>query len=619
MSIVKVTPGKCKLCYACIRACPAKAIKITGGHAEIIEERCINCGSCVNVCAPGALEYKSAKTHVKELVHSDKKVAAIVDPSISGEFIDISDYRNFVGMIKSMGFTYVNDISFGVDLLAEKYKELLSEFKGKYYITSACPVIVSYIEKYYPELIQNLAELLPPWAITAKAVYEMYGADTHIVYIGPCVAEKETSQRFSDSIPVEEVVTFVELRELFEELEISENSVEFSEFDQPIGGKGSLFPISNGILQTVDMEERLLKSDILTTEGKDNILRAIQQFRHSSEMKQHLNLFYCDGCLMGPGTSPGGDKFIRRSRVIDYVKKRLNNFDEATWKKHKDDFSGKDLSREFEADNQRLPFPNEEEIKKELDALGKSVRSEQLGCGACGYPSCREFAVAIKQGLAKREMCTYFSTRKLRAYINEIDKTNKKLSDAQKALKESEQKAKEEHNAAKEALETNKTMLQKLPTAIVLVDENLKITDSNKSFVQIVGDEAKELNEVVPGLVGADLKSLIPFHKYFSSVLMSGEDITNRDVELNEKLVNISIFTIKKNKIVGGIIRDLYSPEVRKDEIINRAKDVIKENLETVQQIAFLLGESASKTEKTLNSIIQSYKTGSDDGTGHGK
>jgi len=61
--------------------------------------------------------------------------------------------------------------------------------------------------------------------------------------------------------------------------------------------------------------------------------------------------------------------------------------------------------------------------------------------------------------------------------------------------------------------------------------------------------------------------------------------------------------------VVGGIIRDLYAPEVRKEEVIGRARDVIKENLQTVQQIAFLLGESASKTEKILNSIIKSHTT----------
>ena len=80
------------------------------------------------------------------------------------------------------------------------------------------------------------------------------------------------------------------------------------------------------------------------------------------------------------------------------------------------------------------------------------------------------------------------------------------------------------------------------------------------------------------------------------------------DVPYNNSIFHVSVFTIKENEVVGGILRDLTEPEVRKDEITRRARQVIRENLETVQQIAFLLGESASKTEKTLNSIIEAQQ-----------
>ena len=106
------------------------------------------------------------------------------------------------------------------------------------------------------------------------------------------------------------------------------------------------------------------------------------------------------------------------------------------------------------------------------------------------------------------------------------------------------------------------------------------------------------------------------FHKLFSSVLQSGQDLLNRDTPFGNSILNVSVFTIKKHKVVGGIIRDLTAPDVRKEEVINRARLVIRENLETVQQIAFLLGESASKTEKILKSIIEAQKLGSDENAG---
>ena len=68
-------------------------------------------------------------------------------------------------------------------------------------------------------------------------------------------------------------------------------------------------------------------------------------------------------------------------------------------------------------------------------------------------------------------------------------------------------------------------------------------------------------------------------------------------------------FGVKKNKIVGGVVRDMYMPEVRKEEVISRVTEVIDQNLELVQQIAFLLGEGASNTEKMLNSIIESHRS----------
>jgi hypothetical protein len=77
-----------------------------------------------------------------------------------------------------------------------------------------------------------------------------------------------------------------------------------------------------------------------------------------------------------------------------------------------------------------------------------------------------------------------------------------------------------------------------------------------------------------------------------------------------DKLLNLSVFTIKPNSIVGAVIRDMYAPEVQKEEVIKRITEVIDKNLAMVQNIGFLLGEGASETEKMLNSIIKTYREG---------
>ena len=120
------------------------------------------------------------------------------------------------------------------------------------------------------------------------------------------------------------------------------------------------------------------------------------------------------------------------------------------------------------------------------------------------------------------------------------------------------------------------------------------------------------MDEVIPGLVGADLKTLVPvdFYKLFTYILESGDEVLTRDVRYDDNLLNVSVFTIKKGKIAGAIVRDMFTPEVRKEEVVKRVGEVINNNLEVVQKIAFLLGESASETERMLNSIIEFYKSG---------
>jgi len=155
-------------------------------------------------------------------------------------------------------------------------------------------------------------------------------------------------------------------------------------------------------------------------------------------------------------------------------------------------------------------------------------------------------------------------------------------------------------------------MLKKLPSAVVLIDKKMKILQSNQSFIDLLGDDALEINEIIPGLVGADLKTLLPYniHNLFTSVLQNNTDILNRDVMYKDKLLNLSVFTIKPNSIVGAVIRDMYAPEVQKEEVIKRITEVIDKNLAMVQNIGFLLGEGASETEKMLNSIIKTYREG---------
>ncbi|MDD2195921.1 MAG: [Fe-Fe] hydrogenase large subunit C-terminal domain-containing protein [Bacteroidales bacterium] len=616
--LISISKEKCINCYACVRVCPVKAIEVKPGtsHATILPNRCIGCGSCLTICPVDAISYRSSKDEVKTVLKEGGKIAAIVAPSISGEFVDITDYRKFVQMIKSLGFTYVCEVSFGVDMVAQQYKKLFEDFKGKYFITSVCPVVVSMVEKYHPELVNNLAPIVSPMISTAKAVRKEYGKDTKVVYIGPCIQAKDEAKLFTDDSMVNSVLTFTELRELFDEFDIKESKLEYSDFDVPIGYKGSLLPIANGLLQAVDISEDLLSGKIITAEGRDSVLDAISEFEgHADTISRHFNLFYCDGCLMGPGTSRGGEKFIRRTRVVNYSNKRLKSLDIKKWEENIEKHKVHKLERSFHPNDQRIKPPSDEKIREVLKTIGKENIGNAFGCEACGYASCKDFAVAVTAGLAHTDMCLNYSLNNRFEYIDTLRSTNDKLAQTKEALKESERAARQEQEIASDASETINTMIKKLPSALVIVDKKLKVVQSNQSFIDLLGDDAIEISEVVPGLVGADLKTLLPYNIYnlFSHVLQNDEDIKNRDIHYKDNLLNLSVFTIKKGSIIGAVIRDMYAPDVRKEEVIKRITDAVDINLAMVQKIGFLLGEGAAETEHMLNSIIRTYKEDSED------
>ncbi|MBE0675699.1 MAG: 4Fe-4S dicluster domain-containing protein [Bacteroidales bacterium] len=610
-----INDQKCRNSYSCVRVCPVNAIEVRSDrkHPVIMPDRCIGCGLCYVACKPSAIEFRDSKDAVKALLASERKTAALIAPSIASEFEDITDYRKFVGMIRSLGFDYVYEDSFGVDLIAAAYSRLFSEAAGKYFITANCPAIVKMIERHYPDLVPNLAPLVSPMIATAMVVKEIHQGKVAAVFIGPCIDAKDEALIYKDGKLVDGVLTFIELREMFDEMKIQERQVAMSEFDPPFGNWGALYPLPAGIVQAGGIKRDLATSEVITASGKEDVVEAIKEFdKDIDTIHHHFNLFFCQGCLLGPGMVNHNDRFRKRALVRNYALKRVGLLDKDQWTRDMERWSMLDFSRTFSPDDQTIPEPPEEAVKEVLKIIGKADIEEEIDCGACGYMSCRDFAVTVAKGLAVPEMCHTFNLRNKQEYIETLRMTNRKLADTKKALKESQENALREKEIAQNASDMMNNMLEKLPSGVIIADSNLKILHSNQAFINIIGEDARAIAEIVPGLTGADLKTLLPFSVYnmFTFVIRDNEPVISRDVAVDDKMLNISVFPIRKGRIAGAIIRDLYSPEVQREEVITRVSDVIDKNLEMVQKIGFLLGEGASETEKMLNSIIASYTKG---------
>lgn len=260
--LISTVPNRCRVCYSCVRECPVKAIKIVNGQAEILTSRCIGCGSCFLVCSQGAKAILDTKPAVQALLESGEEVIACVAPSFAAEFSELDDYRQFVGMVRTLGFSRVVEVSFGADLVAREYKKVYQDNVDKTWISSDCPAIVYYVEHYMPEIKDSLVPVVSPMVATVRVLKQKYGAEAKTVFIGPCIAKK------GESNEVDEVITFRELREIFASLDLDHNKVEPVDFDPPYAGKGALFPVSRGMLNTIGNSEDLVSNNMIVSSGK---------------------------------------------------------------------------------------------------------------------------------------------------------------------------------------------------------------------------------------------------------------------------------------------------------------------------------------------------------------
>ncbi len=303
----------CRTCYTCVRECPAHAIRIVGGQAEVITERCIACGNCTKVCSQGAKVFTNTVDHVLKVLEKPGIKAAIVAPSFPAEFYDVADHKMIVGMIRALGFDLVSEVSFGADLVAQRYRDMISEAAGRNYISSDCPAIVSFIRFYHPDLTENLMPVVSPMVAMTKVMRQKYGDDISVVFIGPCVAKK------AENGEVDASITFLELREMLEEAGIRADAVIPSEFDPPLGGRGAIFPVTRGLLQTAGVNDDAITGNIIAAEGRIDFQEVIKEFEEGKIGGQHLELLCCEGCIMGPGMSKGGKQYNRRALVSTYA------------------------------------------------------------------------------------------------------------------------------------------------------------------------------------------------------------------------------------------------------------------------------------------------------------
>jgi two-component system NtrC family sensor kinase len=418
MSIVYTIRERCTGCYACIRNCPAKAIRIREGLAEIVKERCIDCANCVNVCVTKAKQVESDVGLVWQLLSQHDNVIAVLSSSFPAALLDCHP-RQLVTAIKKLGFSEVIEDAFGAELVGKEYARLISNNKDRSIISSNCPAVVTYIEKYHPSLLSNLAPIVSPMIAIGRVIKWRYNPQAKVVFIGPCVAKKTESVDKTISGVIDAVLTFAELKEMFATKEIIPINEEEGQFSGPKPNIGRLFAISGGLLQVTGLSDDIMLNDVMSVHGRDYVVRILCELAQGEIFARFANLYFCHGCIDGPFIDNELSGFRRKERVANFT---TTEADPTQTEKDVQQYADIDLSRQFTSQAVILPTPSEEKVQKVLAKLGGT------DCGACGYNSCRELAVSICQGMAEIEMCWPYVLRELKTTQEGLIQTEKLTS-----------------------------------------------------------------------------------------------------------------------------------------------------------------------------------------------
>lgn len=428
--IVTTSLDLCKRCYSCIRECPAKAIRVMGGQAVVLQERCIACGNCVKVCSQGAKKIHSQTDAVLEYVLPYSKTVAIVAPSFAASFPE--DYKKIPSALRKLGFEYVIETAFGADLISNLYFSEFENDNNQTIISSSCPAVCNYIQKYFIELVPNLAKIVSPMIALGRYIKENMGKDYKVVFIGPCVAKKDEFIQDEVIGAIDSVLTFSEVKEMFETKNINFDQLEPSSFDPPFTYLGKTFPLAGGLLKTTNISDDILEKEIIIVEGKSKVLEFIDDLANNKIHAKFIDILFCEGCISGPAIDSDLNYYARKQKVIDYIKENVHSINKKVWNSNIYNSRNLDLTRTFEPKNQRRPVPSETEIKNILASLNKYSERDELNCGSCGYPTCREFAINIGKNLAEKEMCLNYLIDQLETAYEDLRTTQEQLHSAEK-------------------------------------------------------------------------------------------------------------------------------------------------------------------------------------------
>lgn len=549
---------ECQDCYKCVRECPVKAIRVVDGSAQVMPDACILCGRCTEVCPVGAKKIRDDLKDAMKLLKSKKQVFVSLAPTFRTEFNGLAQER-LIAAIMSLGFAGVSETALGAQVVSASCAQLLHDSEHPLLISSACPSVIHLIEQYYPHLVPLITPVVSPLQAHTRLLKETYGNDIGVVFIGPCIAKKNEADNSFDV-----ALTFSDLRRWINIRGISWDSLPSTAgFVPHAAQEGGLYPIDGGMIEGIKLCEPPENTLYMSFSGVKAIVEAFDELDPKSfDQPVFIEVLACQGgCVNGPGVSNRGATAVKRYKVHSL-----------TPAPDRDQLSPTlDITAQYRNREITKTMHSKAEIAGALLRIGKKRKDDELNCGGCGYDTCKEFAAALIEEKAEPAMCV--------SYLRKLA----------------------QNKAA--------ALIKAMPSGVVIVDDKLKIIESNARFIQIIGGDASVVSEADPDLEGVFLERLVDFHELFAKAIASGTEVEVHDIRKDKLILRLTIFSIQKHLVVGGILQDITEPVIQREQIIEKAGEVMQKNLRTVQQIAFLLGENAADSEVLLSSIIESFSS----------
>ena len=529
--VIKVDPEKCTACHRCISVCPAKMCNdASGDYIKVNPELCIGCGRCISACHFGArVGVDDFDTWMKDLKAGAKMIAIVAPSSVvsfRGHILELNTW------LKSIGIQAVFDVSFGAELTSKSYVEYIKNKNPDLVIAQPCPALVTFCEIYRPTLRQYLAPADSPMLHTIKMIKQYYQQykNHKVMVVSPCYAKR---REFDETGLGDYNVTMKSLDKYFKENGIELAKLAKTPYDNPEAERGATYSSPGGLMKTT---ERFVPGISEVTRKIEGLPEVVEYFVHlerslSQKIKPVYKLIDCLGCWQGCNGGAGTctdemtldemESFVENRKKQSQEKlgtnresaaKKFNKKLEAYWDEGLYSRSYTDNSTIFSA---IIKHPSEEEIQAIHTSMGKLSHRDILNCGACGYRTCEQMAVAIFNGLNKPEHCHHYKgvelvkitgnhKQELKNAIEEVKNTSlTQLAESDADVKEIQQVSQQ----MVDSVNSSSAAIEKMVAGIQSVNEVLNANSGSMRALADATQTGKVSVEEITVLVGEIEKS----------------------------------------------------------------------------------------------------------------